>query len=110
MKRLVMMAGLVFVGVAAWRIADRLSADALGMGIGLLFGIVAGIPTALLLLAANRRRDEPETPRREPAHGQLAQSGYGAYPHQPPVIVLTSGPGAGGWPAQPGYALSLIHI
>ena len=104
MKRLVLIAALLFVGMAAWRVADRLSADALGMGVGVLFGIMAGVPTALMLLAAGRRREEPSERHREQAQGRLTQQGYAGYAQQPPVIVLAAHPGAGQWPAQPGYA------
>ena len=106
MKRLIVIMGLVFVAVAGWRIADRLSSDALGMAIGVLFGIVAGIPTALLLLASGRRRTEEEDERLRPARqGQLPQNGYGygAYPQQPPVIVLAGHPAPAPHPVQQGY-------
>lgn len=52
----------VLLGVGGW-FADRLSPDALGMGVGLLFGVLAGLPTTLLLLRANelgRQAAEPE--------------------------------------------------
>jgi hypothetical protein len=52
----------------SWFFASILSPDAVGMAVGMLFGVLAGIPTALLVLAANRHR-EPEadyTPVRQP--------------------------------------------
>lgn len=52
----------VLLGVGGW-FADRLSPDALGMAVGLLFGVLAGLPTTLLLLRASelgRRAAEPE--------------------------------------------------
>src|SRR3712207_5245519 len=116
MKQYVGLAALIFVGIAAWRIAGQLSADALGMGVGVLFGVMAGVPTALLVMASGRRRaaeEEEATPRRRQQHPQgmpqgMAQQphpayyggyGPGAYPPpQPPVIVLAA-PGMG----QPGY-------
>ena len=52
------------------------------MGVGVAFGVMAGIPTALLLLASNRR-DAAERPRQLDAPP--------GYPQQPPVIVLTGG-------------------
>ncbi|CAN5391675.1 hypothetical protein BH10CHL1_BH10CHL1_46410 [soil metagenome] len=105
MKRLIILMGLVFVAVAGWRIADRLSSDALGMAIGVLFGIVAGIPAALLLLASSKRRAETEdTPRANP-QGRFPQNAYGypAFPQQPPVIVLAGNGAPGQMPMQPGY-------
>lgn len=108
MKQYLALAGLVFVGVAAWRIAGTLSADALGMAVGVLFGVIAGLPAALLVMASGRRRDlEHETgiERRRGAHPGAHGGAYGAYPAgyapayaQPPVIVLAGAP-----QTQPGY-------
>jgi len=67
MKKLIMFFGLLFVGAVGWRIGDGLSADALGMAVGVLFGVTAGIPTTLLLIQASRRTEpsarEYEAPR-----------------------------------------------
>lgn len=118
MRQYIGLAALIFVGIAAWRIAGQLSADALGMAVGVLFGVMAGVPTALMVMASGRRRAEEEeetTKRRRQQHPQSMQQpgypgGYGAggysaggygpggYAPQPPVIVL-AGPGMG----QPGY-------
>ena len=51
MKQLAVLTLLVICGVMAWLFASRLSADALGMAVGLVFGVLAGVPTALLVLA-----------------------------------------------------------
>lgn len=97
MKKLIVLAALILIGLISWRIGGRLSSDALGMGLGVLFGVLAGVPTAMLMMASSRRRDEPAP---QQGHGQghmrqgQAQAPYG-YP-QPPVIVL-AGNGA---PAQ----------
>jgi hypothetical protein len=96
MKQLAVVTVLLVGGVLAWLLGSRLSADALGMAVGLLFGVVAGIPTALLVLASGRRRraeaedEEEEQPGGYPAaygHGRGMQQGY---PFQPPVIVLAA--------------------
>lgn len=101
MKRLIVLSGLVFLGVATWRIGGRLSADAIGMALGVLFGVLAGLPVALLVLASHRRRERQEDDARYEGgfSGQQGRralpSGYG-YPmpmQQPPVIVLAGGPG-----------------
>ncbi len=97
MKKLFLVILLVFVGVAAWRIGGRLSSDALSMAIGLLLGVMAGIPAALLMLASNRRREEGnEDPARGTPggrQGQVMSYGQMPYPQQPPVIVLAPGMG-----------------
>lgn len=96
MRQIFGLAALVFVGVAAWRIGGQLSSDAIGMAVGVLFGIMAGVPTALLVMASSRRREpEPENDERMARRKQQAQmhpayqGGYGHYP-QPPVIVLAA--------------------
>jgi hypothetical protein len=102
MKKLLICAGLVFVAIVGWRISERLSSDAVGMGIGVLFGVMAGVPAALLVLASDRNRrnqengtgDEYSSARR----GGHQLPAHAAYPHQPPVIVLAGG--YGGQPAQ----------
>jgi len=98
MKRVFFLILLIFVGVTAWRISERLSADAIGMALGVLFGILAGIPVALLVLASSRRReswqDEGQNPHYSSSRRSLETGGHG-YPmpmQQPPVIVL-AGPG-----------------
>ena len=105
MKQYLGLAALIFVAIAAWRIAGQLSADALGMAVGVLFGILAGVPTALLVMASGRRRaaEEETSTRRRQSQGMPQHpayyGGYGpGYPPQPPVIVLAA-PGMG----QPGY-------
>jgi len=86
---------LVFVAMAGWRIGGSLSSDAISMAVGVLFGILAGIPTALLVLASGRRRDSRGDERAENGYREQGrQLGYPAYAPQPPVIVLTAAPGA----------------
>ena len=47
MKHLIGLIILGFVSYMGFRIGGELSSDAFGMAIGMLFGIMAGIPTAL---------------------------------------------------------------
>lgn len=108
MKRLLILAVLIFVGVAGWRLGDRLSPDALGMAIGIVFGVMASIPAALLVLAAGRRADGY---RDAGAHRRYDRTRR--LPAQPPVVVVTAPPmnGYAGYPGgngrgyDPGYML-----
>lgn len=92
MKRLFFLILLVFVGVAAWRISERLSADAIGMALGVLFGVLAGIPVALLVLASARRRESWQEEERGQSRRVTEGAPHGYPMQQPPVIVL-AGPG-----------------
>jgi hypothetical protein len=94
MKRIIVLMALLFFGIVGWRIVDGLSSDAIGMGIGVIFGILAGVPMALLVLAASRREE-----RRQARPAEFGM-GYPPYPQQPPVIVVTGGGAMGqgqGW-------------
>jgi hypothetical protein len=92
MKKMIGLIVLVFVGTAGWRIGNNLSSDAISMAVGIFFGVLAGIPTALLVLAADRHKSDRTAQRREMAHHGLThqQTTYPAYggPNQPPVIIL----------------------
>ena len=61
---------LVVLAVGAWLVGSVLSSDAVGMVIGLLFGTMATVPGALLVLVAARRQqarhDPYYTPRPAP--------------------------------------------
>lgn len=92
MKRLFFLILLVFVGVAAWRISERLSADAIGMALGVLFGVLAGVPVALLVLASSRRRDDGQDDARG-AHRRAVDGPPHGYPMQQPPVIVLAGPG-----------------
>ena len=87
MKQFVAIALLVFVGAGAWYIGSRLSSDAIGMALGVMFGVVAALPAALLVLASQRRARMDEEPTTSRERGSsYAFSG----PPQPPVIIVTN--------------------
>jgi hypothetical protein len=99
MKRIVVVAILIFLGAGLWRIGESLSSDAIGMALGVAFGVLAGLPVALLTLAAGRRRTEYEAE----FSGRRPDSAYPYYPPQPPVIVVTGGPQLPGAQSSSGY-------
>lgn len=62
MRWLVAGVAVLVAGVIVWSIGSRLSTDAIGMGVGMIFGVLSGVPLALLILAA------PRSGRRQPDH------------------------------------------
>ena len=87
MKTAVVVAVVLVIGVFAWSIANRLSADAIGMALGLGFGVLAGIPAALLVFVASRRR----APWEEDDDEEMAARPYLPYGGQSPVVIVTAG-------------------
>ena len=106
MKRWLGLALLIFVGTAGWRIGSALSPDALSMAVGVLFGVMAGVPTALLVMAGGRRaqRNEERTAEgrtrqhtTQPMYLNGPGQGWGMpYAQQPPIIVVAGPQGLGG--------------
>lgn len=85
--------GVVLLGVGVafgiYGAIEVLSSDALGMAVGLVFGVLAGLPTAALVLASRDQRDSQDAnqmsnrqPRQlwtqEQNHRRLAQLQYEA--------------------------------
>lgn len=50
---------LIFMAWFGWQVGGHLSSDALAMAIGVLFGVLAGIPAMLMILASAQRRQPP---------------------------------------------------
>lgn len=76
---------LIFVGAAGWRIGGQLNSESLGMAVGILFGVMAGIPTALILLASQRSDDDrPQPPRRPQIAVEPVQ------PVKPPTQIVNN--------------------
>ncbi len=84
MKRtIVIFLGLFALG-AGVTLALRMSADAMAVIIGVIFGLLATIPTTVILLFTLRRNDQQQTRYQQ-------QMG-----HYPPVIVVNSGQSGAG--------------
>lgn len=58
MRRIIGITAMAFAGFLAWHIGNRLSTDAVGMGVGLIFGVLAGVPAALIILMAPRPQQD----------------------------------------------------
>lgn len=82
MRRILLLSLLIVGGVVVWRLGERLSADALGMAVGIVLGVLAGIPASLIIVASGRRHEE-ENEQVTRARPEPLQPVY-----QPPVIVL----------------------
>ena len=85
MRRGVLIIGAVFAVALAVAVGSRMSADAMSVVVGVVCGVLASIPTSLLLLWVLARRG-PGAERTGPA-------GMGNY--FPPVVVVNPGPGYG---------------
>ena len=83
MRRGVLLIGAVFAVALAVAVGSRMSADAMSVVIGVACGVLASIPTSLVLLWVLARRG-PAAER---------QAGMGNY--FPPVVVVNPGPGYG---------------
>jgi hypothetical protein len=89
MKRVVLVLCVAVVVFVAWRVAGRLSSDAIGMAIGLAFGVLAGLPAAALVLLAGRRGDrESSVPGADMARSGQPGVGQAFGSPQMPIVVL----------------------
>lgn len=97
--------GLVSVVLAiglAVLIGTRMSADALGMLLGVVVGVLASLPTSLVLIWALVRRTQRADSVEVRERGGMGGASY------PPVVVVNPGPGYGlGYGPPPGVAGSL---
>jgi uncharacterized SAM-binding protein YcdF (DUF218 family) len=101
MKRYLAGLSLIILTTLLLVIGFRLSEDAVAVIVGIILGVVATLPTSLVLIYMIMRRDQSPT-------GQQ-QAGFPNH-HQPPVIIVNGGQQPGlptGSAAQPGYPLSL---
>jgi len=85
MKLLFGVALLTGVVVLAVIVGQRLSTDAMAVGVGVVFGVAASVPTALLVALATRPR------RSEPAY---RRDDYQPGPPPPQIYVVQGGAGA----------------
>lgn len=82
---------LIFVGVSGWFVGSQLSPDAIGMAVGILFGIMASIPVMIMVLASRNQADQfygqhqPEPPA--PPQVTINQTHY--HYHAPPAERVT---------------------
>jgi hypothetical protein len=80
-KRVATLLAVAFVVALAVVVGTRLSSDAIAVLVGVVAGVAASIPTALLLIVVTRRRDEND---KETYYEERRREG-------PPVIVVAPG-------------------
>ncbi|GAB4534649.1 MAG: hypothetical protein Kow0063_17990 [Anaerolineae bacterium] len=95
MKGTAVIMGAVFAIALAVLIGTRMSADALGVLVGVICGVLASVPTSLVLVWALVRRLQGQS--QEPTRHSIGNPGY------PPVVVVNPGAGYG----LPGYGPSM---
>jgi len=76
MKRIAIVAVIAFAVTLAVIIGQRMSTDAMAVVIGVACGVMASIPTSLLILAVSNRRGEREVRQRR---------------DYPPVVIVSPG-------------------
>jgi hypothetical protein len=87
MKRFTyIMCGLFFTGLAV-TVALRMTTDAMAVIVGIILGMVATVPTTLVLLFMIRQRDSQ----------QQQMDFRQQYGHYPPVVVVNSPPNQGSY-------------
>ena len=76
MKKVAIIALIAFAVTLAVIIGQRMSTDAMAVVVGVACGVVASIPTSLLILAVSNRRGEREVRQRR---------------DYPPVVIVNPG-------------------
>jgi len=76
MNKLLGITLLVFVAAAGWQVGSRLNTDALGLALGVIFGMMAGIPAALIAVTANRQPVGQPQPQRPVRYELLSEPDY----------------------------------
>jgi len=88
---------IIFIAAIGWKVAIAMDANALAMAVGVLLGILAGIPVMLLAMAGRNRHGAPY-------HGDVHNHFYGALP-LPPKVAHMEVP----VPSLPGYQVLKVQ-
>lgn len=56
MRKLTGIGALIFICIAGWQIGEGMTPGSLNMALGVCFGMMGGIPAALIALAGSNRR------------------------------------------------------
>lgn len=75
MRRFIGIGFLIFVAVAGWKLGEMFTPSQLSMALGVIFGLMAAIPAALIAGSAQRARvdvyhhnatETPQEPQKQP--------------------------------------------
>lgn len=58
MRKLLLIGGIILLGIVVWNVGKILSPDAVGMGVGIIFGVLAGVPCTLMIVSTPHRRSD----------------------------------------------------
>lgn len=108
MKNLIIFALIVAVAILLEQTLERISPEALAMAIGVLFGVLAGIPTALLMLASANKRPQPVEPRVEIHNHHYGQPAPPAAIDVVPTAVQLAAQQRGGFPCWDGERWTIV--
>jgi hypothetical protein len=94
-KQLIVLLAVAFVITLGVVVGTRMSSDAIAVLVGVIAGVAASIPCALLLLVVTRRRQTAESEPTSAAPGSRWDAVPNKTPYErpsvPPVIVVTPG-------------------
>jgi hypothetical protein len=58
MKKFIAISALLLIAVGGWQLGASMSTDALGMALGIILGMMAGIPSALIAIVATKNNEQ----------------------------------------------------
>ena len=92
-KQLIVLLTVAFVVTLGVVVGTRMSSDAIAVLVGVIAGVAASIPCALLLLVVTRRQQNAAQASRTTSYSDRYPDdpAYAQRPAPPPVIVVTPG-------------------
>lgn len=114
MRTVIVLAVIVLLGLVAWQIGSILSPDAISMAVGLIFGVLAGVPAALLVFAATGRQRDDGAAYEAGYHAgvrdttDLARGAALQLPEHRPAVIVVNPSAPQYTPARP-FALVDVH-
>lgn len=110
MKNLIILCLVIAVAILLEQTIERINTEALAMAIGVLFGILAGIPTSLLMLASANKHPQPtsEQPRIEIHNHHYGQPASPTAIDVVPAAVQLAAQQRGGFPCWDGERWTIV--